>query len=212
MSLRAKDLLQTSHRYALAVGSPEFWRLLCLDAMCLASRSCRLNIWPQTGHTYATSEPGGISSTTGDTSRLYREATDSFVVGEATSPLTTGTETAPRLGMKPDEKSGRGGGTRPSKLGESVLEPFTDRSRGESCGEDGFESTEPLESVRGWGQADLALSAFAVSNQRGRSESEWLRLRKMSGRYLEWKYLSKEQGAGDAGVRGDMGDAGKYLS
>jgi len=66
--------------------------VLCRDAICLASRSCRLNICPHTGHTYATSEPTGISSTTGDTSRLYRTATDALVVRDATSPLTTGTE------------------------------------------------------------------------------------------------------------------------
>lgn len=114
MSLRANDRLHTSHGYALAAPPDESplppfsvdedaavpvpaddddadAEVLCRDAMCLASRSCRLNIWPHTGHTYATSEPTGISSTTGDTSRLYRTATEALVVRDATSPLTTGT-------------------------------------------------------------------------------------------------------------------------
>lgn len=163
--------------------SPEFWRLLCRDAMCFASRSCKLNIWPQMGQTNATSEPGGISSTTGCTSRLYLEATDSLVVGDATSPLTTGTWTAPaveRGGRKPDGVIVcMGVCIRPRRR------VFNDKSNGNSCGLGASGSNLPVDIVSGWGQpiGALARSALAV-NQSGRSESEWLRRRKMSGRYL----------------------------
>lgn len=177
MSLRAKDLLHTSHKYAFAAFSPGPWRFLCLEAICLANRSCKLNICPHTGHTYATSEPGGISSTTGDTSKLYREATDSLVVGEATSPLTTGTDTAPLGGRNPCGSNCSGGGSKHSMLAiRSLL--FVLRSRGKSCGEVGNvpASAGLTLDVRpnGCGHVGVSLdfSDFTDSNHNGRSESE----------------------------------------
>lgn len=47
MSLRANVLLHTSHKYALLVDSVDLD--LCLEAMCLASRSWTENIWWQIG-------------------------------------------------------------------------------------------------------------------------------------------------------------------